>query len=117
MAEQQNVSGHAGKHLVTRRTGRCFKTEAAVTLDLDMRHPASKPETLTVVRAESGPAPGIWRQPVVDMNGIESVAETEFDEDVHEYDRIAAAGKADAQALIASRLGSEKRGNPGRETT
>jgi len=115
MAEQQRVSGHAGENLVTRRTGRRFEAEAAVARDLDMRHPASKPETLAVVRAESDPTPGIRRQPVVDMNGIELLAETEFDEDVHEYDRIAAAGKADAQALVTAGPGCEKRSDPSRE--
>jgi len=49
------------------------------------------------------------------MNGIEALAEAEFDEDVREDDRVAAAGKADAQALVAVCPGSEKGGDPSRK--
>jgi hypothetical protein len=51
------------------------------------------------------------------MNGIESLAETEFDEDMQQNHRIATTGKADAQALVAVCPGSEKSGDPAREVT
>jgi len=51
------------------------------------------------------------------MNYIKPLAETEFDEDVHENDRVTAAGKADAQALLAAGPGGEKGGDPAREIT
>jgi len=54
---------------------------------------------------------------MVHMDSSEPLAQAKFDKDMQQDDRVATAGKADAQALIASRLGREKRGNPGRETT
>ena len=51
------------------------------------------------------------------MHGIEPLAQTEIDENLQEDDRVATAGKADAQASGAGRPGGEKRGDPGRETT
>ena len=51
------------------------------------------------------------------MDGIEPLAQAEIDENLQQDDRVATAGKADAQAPGAARPGSEKRGDPGREIT
>ena len=117
MTKQQRVRSHAGKDLITRRAGRCFEAKAAVALNRNMRHLAWNALMLAVIDAESGPLPGIRRQTVMHVNGIQALAEAKFNENMEEDDRIAAAGKTDAQAPVASSPGGEKRSDPGRELT
>ena len=86
-------------------------------LNVDLLDVASDTEAPAIVGTERGPASGIRRQAVVHMHGIEPLAQAEIDENLQEDDRVATAGKADAQAPGAGRPGGEKRGDPGRETT
>ena len=117
MTEQQRIGCEVGKDLITRHSCGRLKAKTAFAVDFDGPNVASHTQACAVSDAEIRPAPGIRRKAVVHMNGIEALAEAEFDEDVREDDRVAAAGKADAQAPGAARPGSEKRGDPGREIT
>ena len=86
-------------------------------LDLDVSHEAFNAKASAVIDAESDPLAGVRREAVVDVNDVNPFSKTEFNKRVQKDDRVATAGKADAQAPVAGSPGSEKRGNPRRQTT
>jgi hypothetical protein len=54
---------------------------------------------------------------VVHVNDAQSFAETEFEQNMEENDRVATAGQPDTQQSIASFPRGEKRSDPARNIT
>ena len=117
MSEQEQFAGRTGKHPVTRLACRRFEPETTVAVDFDTFDEQFDAEITAIVGAESGPAIGIRRQAVMNVNGAQIPARTKNSENMQEDDRIATARESYAKVLARRRAGCEKCGNPGRKAT
>ncbi len=112
LGEQQATGSTVGKGGITRPTGCRLEALSGPQADRDPAHVQRNTQIPTIAGTEISPGVGVGRQAMMDMNGGETTGKREPAQNMGQNDRIAAAGKSDAKALMQRQAGGQESADP-----
>ena len=117
MRQQQGVASQFGKYGVACIASRSLQSRSGGGINRNTAGDERHPQAATIVAAELSPGIGIGRQAVMNVDGLQALAQPQRHQGMQQDDGIAATGEADRQAPFRIEAGGEKGADPLREVS